>query len=71
MEWVETLSRILAERIGRPVTLNDPFKGGFITRSHANEMPWIQIELSRGGFATAQEKSRAVRSALKEWLGRL
>ncbi len=30
------------------VTINDPFKGGFITRNYGNKpKPWIQIEMNR------------------------
>lgn len=31
------------------VTLNDPFKGGYITRKHgtASPLPWIQVEINR------------------------
>ena len=46
------------------VTVNDPFRGGYITRSHAAEMPWVQLELSRGPFAANSEKRRRVLRAL-------
>jgi N-formylglutamate deformylase len=30
------------------VTLNEPFSGGFITRTHGNNpIPWIQLEINR------------------------
>jgi N-formylglutamate deformylase len=30
------------------VSLNEPFKGGYITRSHGgNPLPWIQVEMNR------------------------
>lgn len=30
------------------VTINNPFKGGFITRNYGNNpLPWIQIEMNR------------------------
>lgn len=34
---------------GPPVTLNHPFRGGFITRYHGTTtpIPWIQVEISR------------------------
>ena len=34
--------------------------GGYITRTHAAEMPWIQIELSRSPFLSDGEKRRRV-----------
>lgn len=35
---------------GPSVTLNHPFKGGYITQYHGNSghIPWIQVEISRG-----------------------
>ena len=45
------------------VTHNDPFRGGHITRTHAAEMPWVQIELSRGPFlANAEKRARVLRA---------
>ncbi len=30
------------------VALNDPFKGGYITRRHGGgRLPWIQVEMNR------------------------
>jgi formiminoglutamase len=30
------------------VTLNDPFAGGYITRTYGNQpIPWVQIEMNR------------------------
>jgi N-formylglutamate amidohydrolase len=48
------------------VTLNQPFSGGYTTRHHGREMPWVQLELSRGDFATPQQKSEWVYAALAE-----
>lgn len=65
--WTRSLARCFEEALGRPVAVNDPFKGGFITRSHASEMPWVQLELSRGDFIGVHEKRNAVWTALAEW----
>jgi formiminoglutamase len=67
-EWIETFARILSAHLGHRVSLNSPFKGGFITRSHGHEMPWFQLEVSRGDFASIREKSLAVRRALEDWI---
>lgn len=64
--WIETLRDALARRLGREVTVNRPFRGGYITRSHAAEMPWLQIELSRAPFADLEAKRQAVLGALIE-----
>lgn len=64
--WIESLRDALARRLGREVTINQPFRGGYITRSHAAEMPWLQIEFSRAPFAGSADKRRAVLAALTE-----
>ena len=45
--------------------LNSPFKGGHIVRSHAAELPWIQVELSRASFMSTFEKHDKVLKALE------
>ncbi|MFZ0390098.1 MAG: N-formylglutamate amidohydrolase [Calditrichia bacterium] len=66
-EWIGSLAAELRKTLGGEVRINDPFKGGFITRSHGAEMPWIQLELSRASFLSNGEKSRAVLQALQNW----
>ena len=69
--WTETLKTCLDELIDGPVTINDPFRGGFITRFHASEMPWLQLEMSRGQFLSNADKRELVLSALTEWIRRI
>ena len=69
--WTEALAEELAEAVGREVRINDPFKGGYITRKHAAELPWLQLEISRGAFASVEEKAFAVRTALENWSKRV
>jgi len=66
-EWIATLRTCLSAEFGGNVRVNDPFKGGYITRSHAVEMPWIQLELSREPFCSPAEKRERVRRALSAW----
>lgn len=65
-------ARALAEAFGRyfpgPVTIDEPFAGGYITRAHGREMPWVQIELSRGPFMSNADKADAVIAALSDWV---
>lgn len=68
--WIEALQQCFRETFGPNVRVNDPFKGGFVTRSHAAELPWIQIELSRGPHMTNEEKKSAVLTALIRWCER-
>ena len=65
--WMDTLKECLEERFGPNVTINHPFKGGYITRTHAAEMPWVQLELSRAPFASDQQKRKHVLAALTAW----
>ncbi|NIO28641.1 MAG: N-formylglutamate amidohydrolase [Candidatus Latescibacteria bacterium] len=67
-EWLQALARSFQKTFGVPVAVNDPFKGGYIVRTHAGEIPWIQLELSRAPFATNAEKRANVLDALGDWL---
>jgi formiminoglutamase len=51
MRYAKTLAacfrEVFALEVGL-VTLNEPFLGGFITRTHGNNpIPWIQLEINR------------------------
>jgi N-formylglutamate deformylase len=66
--WSEGLLQCFREAFApHTVTLNEPFSGGYITRSHASEMPWLQLELSRGPYMSNGEKTRCVLAALRAW----
>jgi N-formylglutamate deformylase len=69
-DWLESLQMCFQSHFGADVRLNDPFRGGFITRSHAAEIPWVQVELSRGSFMTNDDKREKVLAALTDWCGR-
>jgi N-formylglutamate deformylase len=51
MESINELKKIIAKNFQvdeDEVAINDPFKGGFITKSYGNNpKPWIQIEMNR------------------------
>ena len=66
-EWITTLAGCLEKVFEKEVSINHPFKGGYIIRSHSKELPWIQFELSRASFLSNQEKSFLVLEALKNW----
>lgn len=66
-EWIDALHACLREQIDGPIMINDPFRGGYITRSHAAEMPWVQLELSRAPFMPTDDKRHAVLTALTRW----
>jgi formiminoglutamase len=61
----EVLAAALEETFGFPPARNDPFSGGFISRTHAAELPWVQLELSRAPFASNAQKRERVLRALR------
>ncbi|GBC61842.1 N-formylglutamate amidohydrolase [Desulfonema ishimotonii] len=67
-DWFESLGDCLAEIFDGSVRLNSPFTGGYITRRHAPEMPWVQLELSRAPFMSNSDKRSGVLESLRRWL---
>lgn len=65
--WMDKLLGCFQAAFGPDVTVNKPFSGGYITRTHGREMPWVQVELSRGPFASNEEKRARVLQALTEF----
>ena len=64
--WTTILHRSLQHAFpGSAVTLNQPFAGGYITQTHSQEMPWVQLEISRSQFLPNSELSRLVCVALR------
>lgn len=66
-EWLHSIAKSFENAFQTDVSINDPFKGGYITRSHSKEIPWIQLELSRENYLTLEEKSKLVFQAIKSW----
>lgn len=63
-EWFERLVHCFEESFNSDISVNHPFKGGHIIRSHSSELPWAQIELSRAPFTQMDEKRKHVLQAL-------
>ena len=66
-EWIDSLAQHLSQSLGLQVSINQPFKGGYIIRSHAGEIPWIQLEFSRAAFLSNRQKSSNLLEALIKW----
>jgi N-formylglutamate deformylase len=66
-DWIESMARCFERAFEREVAINDPFRGGYIIRAHARELPWLQVELSRAPFLSNIEKRERVIAALGEW----
>ena len=71
MEWIKSLAGCFKRAFKTEITISQPFKGGYIIRSHARELPWIQLELSREGFLSNEGKREAMLRALADWCNRL
>lgn len=62
--WLEKLAECFKKTFENQVSINQPFRGGYIVRSHADELPWIQIELSRDSFYPNAEKQSRILEAI-------
>jgi len=56
-EWIRGLAECFAEVFKQEITINTPFRGGYITRKHSAEMFWLQIEISRTDLYSFKFKS--------------
>lgn len=65
--WIRELAECFHDHFKLPISINGPFKGGFIIRTHAKELPWIQVELSRAPFMSNYQKSIRIKAALLQW----
>jgi hypothetical protein len=63
-DWFEKMTHCFEESFNSEVSINNPFKGGYIVRSHSSELPWVQVELSRAPFLEIAEKRECVLKAL-------
>ncbi|MHC5065078.1 MAG: N-formylglutamate amidohydrolase [Planctomycetota bacterium] len=72
-DWAEDIRDALDAQLGRrgSVTINRPFTGGYTTRFHGREMPWLQIEVSREESMSAADKRRVILAALADWSSRV
>lgn len=69
-EWLTSFANSFSKVFETDVSVNRPFKGGYIIRSHAKELPWVQLELSRAPFLADEEKRSHVLQALSDWCKR-
>ncbi len=66
-DWMEELVECFEDAFQCRVAVNDPFRGGYIIRSHAAELPWVQLELTRAPCCTAATKRAQTLKALRAW----
>jgi formiminoglutamase len=65
--WIELLAQKLERAFEHAVSINTPFRGGHITRTHAVELPWLQLELSRAPYMPNDDKRSCIVAALHAW----
>lgn len=65
--WAEAMVECLRRYFGDDVAWNEPFAGGYVTRSHGRRMPWLQLEISRTDAVSIADKRDGVRAALRDW----
>lgn len=67
-EWLLSLADCFQKIYPREqITINKPFKGGYIIRSHSAKRPWLQIEISRTHSIPNEDKKDGVIEALNAW----
>ncbi len=66
-DWLKSLAGCFEESFETVVSINEPFKGGYIIRFHSAELPWVQVEISRSPDLSNQEKRERVLEALRSW----
>jgi formiminoglutamase len=69
--WMTILEDCFRGSFGPDVTRDEPFGGGYIVQRHGARMPWVQLEMSRAGFAPDADKRRMVLAALEEFVERI
>jgi formiminoglutamase len=69
--WTQRLAECFHESFDTDVTVNQPFSGGYITRTHGRKRPWIQLELTRDEMMSHREKREAVLRALTSFCAQL
>jgi formiminoglutamase len=66
-EWMSMLASCLRASFGKPISTNYPFEGGYISRSHSKNLPWIQIELNRTTTMSPSTKRKHLLEALSRF----
>jgi formiminoglutamase len=67
MDWINSLADCFEQAFDVPVSINNPFRGGYTIHKHCSEIPWVQIELSRAPLIPLEEKRDRIRTALQLW----
>lgn len=66
-DWFALMAQCLEDSFGFAVARNEPFQGGHIIRAHCQEIPWLQVEVSRAPFMPLAEQRQKLLEALRAW----
>lgn len=64
-DWTRAVVVCLERAFDAEVSINIPFRGGYITRSRPGGIPWVQLELSASDWLSTAEKAARVHAALE------
>jgi formiminoglutamase len=66
-DWLETMRDCFQQSFQVEISLNQPFKGGYIIQAHASEMPWVQVEISRANNLDNKQKQKKFLDAIRQF----
>ncbi|MFC1781715.1 N-formylglutamate amidohydrolase [Planctomycetota bacterium] len=58
VDWLKIMKDCFQQSFQAEISLNRPFKGGYIIQAHTAEMPWVQVEISRTDHLDNEEKKK-------------
>ena len=65
--WLVSLARIFSALFKEEAAINTPFRGGYITQSHAAEMAWLQLEISQTDAFSQEFKRDCILEGLQSF----
>ena len=67
VDWLRIMKDCFQQSFQVDISLNQPFKGGNIIRTHASEMPWVQVEISRTNDLDNKQKQKKFLDAIRQF----
>ncbi|MGW8287096.1 MAG: N-formylglutamate amidohydrolase [Desulfobulbales bacterium] len=66
-EWIKRLASYFSASFNDKVSINSPFRGGYIIRKHASELYWVQIEISQTMAYSVEFKKNCLLEGLQHF----
>jgi len=67
IDWLKVMKDCFQQCFEAEVSLNRPFKGGYIIQAHASEIPWVQVEISRTDRLGNTEKKKKFLDTIRKF----